>query len=616
MSDIAAPEPKQPPRLIRAFKALGDRRMAAMILMALGASLPYGAVVGVLTAWLTKEGVQPETLGVLALVPMGYAFKYLWAPAFQKGRRVLPVFPIGGRRQWLILLQASIAVLLCILAVSNPAHNIGLVALITLAITLLSPTHDLILDAWRIEVARSDEDKDLMAALYQFGYKFGGFISGFIALLMAARVGWIAAYIMIAAFMFLSVAGSLLAPDPVISKRQINERISFLPSIPSSVALPSVLFIMAGWALSFFLIGSFVYRALVLNEGPISFNKISDFSLLASSAMHTDLMEACIVPLKRASGKVFVTSQGPLIVGLTVLLPALMSAYLIWKYKATPQSTATSQPGNPLIESLTRTMFRAIFDPLMELISRMKWGVILVLLLALTYRFTDAVWGSFAYAFYLGENFGALGYTLDDVAIASKFFGVLATILGTALGAVLIASIGRMPVLFLGAVIAAATNLLYADLAAGAGTLDAFLAFSHLDAPLIAFADWAAALQPEEIILPPDQGQRMARLMITIFAENIAGGLALVAILAYLTSVVNPRFAAVQYALLASLTMLIGTLGKPWIGTMMETKGFYTVFIVTFWLGGIAVVLSILEWIRQHYSGANDTSLVFSNDTD
>ena len=557
---------KPEPKWRRALASLKDRRMAAMVLLSLGASLPFGAVVGVLTAWLTKEGVDTETIGILSLVTMGYAFKYLWAPAFQNGRKIAS-FPIGGRRQWLIVLQVCISVLLIVLALSNPAQNISTVALIALAITLLSPTHDLILDAWRIEVARSDEDKDLMSALYQFGYKFGGFISGFMALLMAARFGWVVAYFMIAAFMLLSIAGSLLAPDPEISDEQKNERISFLPSIPSKVALPSVLAIMSGWLIALYMIGSFVTQALFFDTG--------------------------------ASGKAFVQTQGPWIVGLTVILPAIASAILIWRYQATPQSTPAQQPGSSIADRVTRTLFRAIFDPLMELIARLKWGAVLVLLLALTYRFTDAVWGSFAYAFYLGENYGALGYTLDDVAIASKFFGVLATIFGAALGAFMIASFGRMPVLFIGGIVAAATNLLYADLAAGAAALDAVLSFTHLDGPLIAFANWAATLQPEEIILPADQGQRMARLMITIFAENIAGGLALVAITAYLTSVVNPRFAAVQYALLASLTMLIGTLGKPWIGRMMETDGFYTVFIVTFWLGGVAVVLSAMEWWRQ-----------------
>jgi MFS transporter, PAT family, beta-lactamase induction signal transducer AmpG len=87
-----------------------------------------------------------------------------------------------------------------------------------------------------------------------------------------------------------------------------------------------------------------------------------------------------------------------------------------------------------------------------------------------------------------------------------------------------------------------------------------------------------------------------------------------VAITAYLTSVVNPRFAAVQYALLASLTMLIGTLGRPWLGEIIESQGYYSVFMITFWLGGIAVILSILEWVRQARDTSGSTSLVLAQD--
>jgi len=54
----------------------------------------------------------------------------------------------------------------------------------------------------------------------------------------------------------------------------------------------------------------------------------------------------------------------------------------------------------------------------------------------------------------------------------------------------------------------------------------------------------------------------------------------------------------VQYALLASLTMLVGTLGRPWLGGLIETQGYYSVFIITFWLGGVAVVLAAAEWLR------------------
>ncbi|KCZ61073.1 hypothetical protein HY30_01655 [Hyphomonas chukchiensis] len=577
---ISPPPMKKPPRAVRALKALRDRRMAAMALFAFAAGLPMGVTLGLLNAWLTKLGITPSTIGTLSLLTLGYSFKYLWAPIFQTAHPAPLTGFLGGRRSWLLLLQGIMVVLIAIFAFTNPAANIGLVALIALAIALISPTHDIVLDAWRIEVARSDEDKDLMSALYQFGYKSAGFISGFIALLVAARAGWTVTFLMVAFVLALSMIGSIIAPEPASSKKPNADRLSFLPSLPRSVSVPAVTVVSIGWLIGFVMILTFVMQALFSATPP--------------------------------SGGTFVRSEGPWIVGLTVLVPAIVSAVLVFRFGARAAETPVRIANETRADSVLRNLFRAIFDPLMELISRLKWGAVLVLLLALTYRFTDAVWGAFAYPFYLGDQFGALGHSLDDVAIASKFFGVIATILGSLLGAVLIAVLGRMPVFFVGGIVAAATNLLYADLAAGASVLDSFLEISHLGPPLSALADWAAKLSPD--VVAADQGQRMARLMVTIFAENLAGGFALVAITAYLTSVVNPRFAAVQYALLASLTMLIGTLGRPWLGEIIERQGYYSVFMITFWLGGVAVVLSIFEWIRQARDTSHATSLVLDQD--
>lgn len=587
MSNAAAPKTetetetvKQPPRILRAMRSLNDRRMGAMFLLSFAAGLPYGATAGLLNAWLTEVGITPATIGVLALVTLGYSFKYLWAPLFQIPRTFPGLGKLGPRRSWLFALQIIMTGLLCIYATVDPVENITLIAGVALVVSLVSPTHDLILDAWRIEVARSDEDKDLMSALYQFGYKSAGFITGFIALLIADYLSWEFVFIMVAGFMLLSIGGTLLAPEPANSRLFSKTRASFYSSLPIGLIRPAVLAMAASWLVAFFLIARFVVQAL--GEG--------------------------------ASGRVFVQQQGPLIVCLTVIVPAIISAVLVFVYNGKVIETNITDNPAKRADRIFATLFRAIYDPFMDLMIRLRWGVILVLLLALTYRFTDAVWGSFAYPFYLGENFGAIGHSLSDVAIASKFFGVIATILGSLLGAILIAAFGRMPVFFIGGVVAAATNLLYADLATGATVLDAILAFTHLDVPLVAFADWAAKIQPADIIIAPDQGQRMARLMITIFAENLAGGLALVAITAYLTSVVNPRFAAVQYALLASLTMLIGTLGRPWLGEMIEVRGFYYVFMVTFWLGGVAVVLSLLEWWRQSRNPVAQNSMILDQD--
>ena len=560
---VLAAETKKPPRFIRALRALNDRRMAAMLLLSLAAGLPFGAVLGTLNAWLTVEGVTPSTIGTLSLITLGYAFKYLWSPAFQVARHPKPF--LGPRRTWLISLQVPIAILLLILPFSNPGSQIGLIALVALGVALLSATHDTVLDAWRIEVARSEEDKDLMAALYQFGYRASTFITGFMALLLAEYIGWQMVYGLIALMMVLAISGTFIAPEPELSGKPAETRESFQATVPEKPLRMFTVAVAAGWGLAIVMIAWHVFASLTQVPPP--------------------------------SGSAFVREQGPIIVILTVMVPATLAAYLLWRHGRTPGIAVPDKDGDSRAVRVVHSLFRAIFDPLMEMISRLGWGALLVLLLALTYRFADAVWGAFAYPFYLGTDYGAIGHTMADVAVASKFFGVLMTMAGAAIGVVIISLIGRMPVLVIGAVLAAATNLLFADLARGGMAIDAFLEWTRLADPIRVFAGWAASISPEG--QGAEAGARMARLMLAIGGENIAGGFASVAVVAYLTSVVNPRFAAVQYALLGSLTMLIGTLGRPWLGEMIERHGYYTVFIVTFWLGGVAVVLSLLEWVRM-----------------
>jgi PAT family beta-lactamase induction signal transducer AmpG len=138
-----------------------------------------------------------------------------------------------------------------------------------------------------------------------------------------------------------------------------------------------------------------------------------------------------------------------------------------------------------------------------------------------------------------------------------------------------------MPTLILGAILAAATNLLYADLAAGAPYIDAF----------------ANTFGLNNFGVDP----RMIRLMVAISGENIAGGLAGAAYVAYLSSIASKDYSAVQYALLSSLTLLVGSLGRGALGEMIETDGYVAVFHLTAALGGIGVLFCVLEWIRWSY---------------
>jgi PAT family beta-lactamase induction signal transducer AmpG len=55
----------------------------------------------------------------------------------------------------------------------------------------------------------------------------------------------------------------------------------------------------------------------------------------------------------------------------------------------------------------------------------------------------------------------------------------------------------------------------------------------------------------------------------------------------------------VQFSLLASLTFLVGSLGRAAIGAQIDANGYAPVFFLTAGLGLIAVVLTALEWARQ-----------------
>ena len=105
--------------------------------------------------------------------------------------------------------------------------------------------------------------------------------------------------------------------------------------------------------------------------------------------------------------------------------------------------------------------------------------------------------------------------------------------------------------------------------------------------------------------MAPFGSEGLARLTFTIFWENLAVGIAGSAYVAWLSSIVAKKYAAVQYALLASLTLLIGTLGRGALGEMIEDRGYHYVFIFTAMIGIVAVVLCALEWFRVTRAGAN-----------
>ncbi len=549
----------------RALKAaLTDRQVLAMLILGMASGLPYVAVGGTLNAWLTTADVKPSQIGLLSWAMLAYAFKFMWAAAFQS-RRAPFNLSIGPRRFWMAVFLILITLGLLALSLSNPPQCLGRIGLIAVIIAVLSASFDIVLAAWRIESARDATHLDVLSTVEQFGYRMASILGGFVALILADHIGWQLTFLSGTALMGLLGIGIVLAaPSPYQSRapldkpalqadplantalvRDAKAETEALLGLPLRQRRLGTLLTLAGWAIAFFIIAKFMVGALTDPE--------------------------------THSARSFIRYQGPWVVGLTVIWLGLVSTGLLY-FRAKSNNALPIAPAKGLLDGL----YEAILVPMMELIGRLKWASLLILCLVLSYRFTDLIWGGFAYPFYLGENYGALGHTLTEVGFASKLVGVIATILGIALGGLAMLKFGRMPVFFMGALLAALTNLLFADLALNARFTDGFLNLSQLNHLYDLFG----------IDL------RLARLTTVIAAENLVIGVASAASIAYLSSIVNPKFAALQYALLVSLVFLLGVLGRPTIGEIIETKGFATAFIICAWLGGVAVVLSLIEWIR------------------
>ncbi len=544
------------------FRALGRRKTAAMFVLGFAAGLPYVLITGTLNAWFTNENISVATIGVFSWIIIIYSFKFLWSPAVDRAPTPR-LFNMGQRRATILVLQGVIVVCLFAISTVSPATQIGLIAIAAVMCTFASASQDVLIDAWRIEVADEEITVDLLSAVYQLGYRTSVILGGAGALIIAARLGWSNTFVILTFLMAAAVSGVFIAEDSKIAERT---RTAFddAPPLWRNLALTPVIL---GWAWSFAAL--FGFMAFALNAPD------------------------------QANARAFTVQTGPLIIIASIIAPIIAAAIMLYGQSRWSESPRAMQtwPGQKIFDGL----YGSVLAPMADLIRRLRFGAILVLVLVLSYRFADLVWGAFAYPFYLGENFGALGHTLDEVAIASKLFGALMTFVGIGVGGAAILKIGRMPCLVAGAVLAAATNLLFADLALGGGATDAFMTATHLYG-LFGF------MQPlaDFLGLNVTANHALSRLMMVIAAENLAVGFASAAIVVYLSSIVNRRYAAVQYALLASLGFLLGSLGRGALGELIEERGFAYVFYLTAALGLVAVIASILEWVRQSRHGAPD----------
>jgi PAT family beta-lactamase induction signal transducer AmpG len=180
-----------------------------------------------------------------------------------------------------------------------------------------------------------------------------------------------------------------------------------------------------------------------------------------------------------------------------------------------------------------------------------RWALVLLGFVA-CYRISDLILGVMANPFYLDT-----GFSLSQIAAIAKVFGFAMTMAGAALGGVAVARYGPMRPLVPGAVMVAATNLLFAGLALHG-------------APDLRF------------------------LTVTISADNLAAGFAGTVFIAYLSSLTSVAYTATQYALFSALMTLLGNFIAGFSGRVVEATDWVSFFLYASLMGLPAIVLSLV----------------------
>jgi PAT family beta-lactamase induction signal transducer AmpG len=153
-----------------------------------------------------------------------------------------------------------------------------------------------------------------------------------------------------------------------------------------------------------------------------------------------------------------------------------------------------------------------------------------------------------------------MGFTKLEVASVSKLYGLIMTLVGGLAGGALSIRFGVMRIMMLGAVLSAATNLL-------------FVWLRH-------------------------QGHDVQALMVVISADNFASGLAAAAFIAYLSGLTNIAYSATQYAIFSSIMLLLPKWVGGFSGRFVDAFGYDAFFFSTACIG-IPVVG--LLWAANKY---------------
>lgn len=189
-----------------------ERAPLAALALGISSGFPYAMIGATLTTRLAQDGIDKKTVTAFSLAFLVYNLKWLWAWLVDGVR--LPVLGrLGQRVSWLIVTGALVMAAVANLALVDPATSIQRTAIAAILVGAAGATFDIVIDAYRIEILEPRQ-LGVGAGMSQYGWRIGSAGAGALALVIAARGGWSAAYLVCALLALPAVIAALIVGEP------------------------------------------------------------------------------------------------------------------------------------------------------------------------------------------------------------------------------------------------------------------------------------------------------------------------------------------------------------------------------------------------------------------
>jgi PAT family beta-lactamase induction signal transducer AmpG len=184
----------------------------AALFLGISSGFPYAMIGATLTTRLKQDGIDKSTITAFTLVFLAYNFKFLWA-WIMDGVRIPVLGRLGQRVSWMLVTGAFVIAAVANLALADPAGGIGTVVTAAILLGVAGASFDIVIDAYRIELLEPRQ-LGVGSGMSQYGWRIGSAGAGAIALVVAARSSWEAAYLTCAALALPAMLTALVMGEP------------------------------------------------------------------------------------------------------------------------------------------------------------------------------------------------------------------------------------------------------------------------------------------------------------------------------------------------------------------------------------------------------------------